>query len=113
MDNKQRDDYTPAQTAKRRDEVLKHMLNTPPSPRISRPKSRKKAGAGSEGSEGSEGQRFPQTLVGCFGCGSVSFLIRHPLADDTAQRLFSTLSIRHLERHALVVPKIEFAQVPL
>lgn len=41
------DEFSEAEAAKRRDEVLKRMLDTPPTPRVARPqspaKSRKKA----------------------------------------------------------------------
>ncbi|MDR3470877.1 MAG: hypothetical protein P4M09_04195 [Devosia sp.] len=48
---KNEDEYGDEDTAKRRDEVLKRMLNTPPKPHATRPQSRvgnrKKADAGS------------------------------------------------------------------
>jgi hypothetical protein len=44
------EEFSARETAKRRDEVLKKMLNTPPKPRVARPQSRvqnpKKAGEG-------------------------------------------------------------------
>ena len=53
MSRKPVDEYPEAETAKRRDEVLKRMLNTPPQPKPTHPQSRvrnqKKAGADSQG----------------------------------------------------------------
>jgi hypothetical protein len=42
------DDYSPEEAAKRRDEVIRRMANTPPQPKVTthRPKRKMKAGAG-------------------------------------------------------------------
>lgn len=41
------DQYTPAEAARRRDEVIRRMASTPPQPKASlHPKKKKKAGAG-------------------------------------------------------------------
>jgi hypothetical protein len=42
----QDDQYGPEETARRRDEVIRVMANTPPQPRVTRPKRKKKAASG-------------------------------------------------------------------
>ena len=46
-DKKPIDEYTPEEAARRRDEVVRRMANTPPQPKATspRPKKKKKAGA--------------------------------------------------------------------
>lgn len=61
MNTKQRmsvdDTYSDQETERRRDEVIRHMANTPPQPKISpHPKKKKKAGAGRVAGKGHAGR---------------------------------------------------------
>lgn len=49
-----------------------------------------------------------------FGLSAVNAaLIRQPLPDDALNRLGRALGIGNVKRRALIVPEVEFAQIPL
>ena len=51
-----KDHYNPEEAARRRDEVIRRMANTPPQPKLTpRPKKKRKAGAGRATGKGRAG----------------------------------------------------------
>ena len=115
------DRYPKAEAERRRDEVIKRMLNTPPQPRqqkpgAAEPKTRPAQRVASIGLSLALRLASPALRPAISGLprGSpVNWLIGQALAGNAEHRFTGALGVVNAQRGALVVPKIELAEITL